>query len=729
MKRLTAALLFGLLTLLTTDAVRSAAPKPPPPALSESMTAKDFTLRAISGHTLSLSRLRGRPALVVFFSLDDNLAAPILQEVQQLPAKFPELKLAVWAVERSNALDRKPIRVTEFAQAVRLALPVLVTGELPARDYSINSTLVLLDPQQRIDHVAQRLRPESLWAITKRLSVWAGESPMMTDWRPTLRTSHEQAFENRRPLPEVVNILRTLIPPKKVTVSADLTSIEDQFHGTALATVDEANKAWQSVLPEVTFERAATAGQANVRLRFVVQALDPTDETGLRTLCAYCRTLDDGTRTLALIPLGHGADGRRHDLPNLKHLVAAAIGYAMGLGLRADKTSVMHNNLHEPPVAGVLEPSMVDLANLRNVRGFMHFEIARLLFRIQRDAEAEKELALIPAETLFASSADELRKQAAGQQASMARLAVESGFVGHWWILGPLPGREAILKEDVIPTNAVPDFDKTFGFKGEPYRWRYFSLEGMNYTLDLQRLIGPKDDCAAYLYAEVASEVPRAVWFKLGSDDEIVVWVNGQKVHEKLSGRGVTIDEDQAPVQLQRGINSVMMRITNGGGGWGGCLRITDSAGIPLALPQRRPEVATVPAKAGQVTNGLIAHYALDETSGNEVKASAGPMGSLKGQSQRKPGKFAGAMQFEGAGFVDLGPSIAFDRTTPFSVSAWLYPTSDQGMTLIGRMDESNGHRGWDLQWVNGQFVVHLINKWEENALRVNTQRQFDLFD
>ncbi|MBX9627436.1 MAG: DUF1553 domain-containing protein [Gemmataceae bacterium] len=61
-----------------------------------------------------------------------------------------------------------------------------------------------------------------------------------------------------------------------------------------------------------------------------------------------------------------------------------------------------------------------------------------------------------------------------------------------------------------------------------------------------------------------------------------------------------------------------------------------------------------------------------------------------------------------------------FDRDRPFAVSAWVQLTK-RGTTgsIVARMDEGNGHRGWDLWLQNDRVGSHLIHTWNEDALKV----------
>ncbi|MCA9419205.1 MAG: hypothetical protein KC917_23220, partial [Candidatus Omnitrophica bacterium] len=88
------------------------------------------------------------------------------------------------------------------------------------------------------------------------------------------------------------------------------------------------------------------------------------------------------------------------------------------------------------------------------------------------------------------------------------------------------------------------------------------------------------------IYATSTFEVPEETeaTLRIGSDDWVKVWLNGEPVHEFASFRGVTLDQDQIPVTLKKGTNSILLRINQGVLGYGFVVRLTDRAGEPIQV-------------------------------------------------------------------------------------------------------------------------------------------------
>ncbi len=64
-----------------------------------------------------------------------------------------------------------------------------------------------------------------------------------------------------------------------------------------------------------------------------------------------------------------------------------------------------------------------------------------------------------------------------------------------------------------------------------------------------------------------------------------------------------------------------------------------------------------------------------------------------------------------------------FDSQQPFSISVWLrIAGGNNSGAILGKMDEGQDYRGWDLWLEGGRVGTHIIHKWQENALKAVTQ-------
>jgi HEAT repeat protein len=85
--------------------------------------------------------------------------------------------------------------------------------------------------------------------------------------------------------------------------------------------------------------------------------------------------------------------------------------------------------------------------------------------------------------------------------------------------------------------------------------------------MNLER-VAKQDNCCAYLRTQITSDEEQDVILSFGSDDGIKAWVNGKVVHANNATRGLTPDQDKVPVKLNKGVNALVVKVTNGGGQW-----------------------------------------------------------------------------------------------------------------------------------------------------------------
>jgi len=65
----------------------------------------------------------------------------------------------------------------------------------------------------------------------------------------------------------------------------------------------------------------------------------------------------------------------------------------------------------------------------------------------------------------------------------------------------------------------------------------------------------------------------------LGSDDGVKVILNGKQILRRLLDRGAVPDQDTVSLDLQKGLNTLLLKVENYLGGYGFYARIKDPAG------------------------------------------------------------------------------------------------------------------------------------------------------
>jgi len=94
-------------------------------------------------------------------------------------------------------------------------------------------------------------------------------------------------------------------------------------------------------------------------------------------------------------------------------------------------------------------------------------------------------------------------------------------------------------------------------------------------VIDLEKYFGTVH-CVAYLKTNVWIEESQKLLFELESDDGFKLWVNSELVHQKNIMRGHNQGEDIIEVNIVAGWNTILIKVTQGTGGWGASLVLTD---------------------------------------------------------------------------------------------------------------------------------------------------------
>jgi HEAT repeat protein len=166
--------------------------------------------------------------------------------------------------------------------------------------------------------------------------------------------------------------------------------------------------------------------------------------------------------------------------------------------------------------------------------------------------------------------------------------AHEKGFITVWWLAGPFPNPDNLAFEKAYFPEMKVDLLKGGKVEDREYDWnRHFSLEDQA-VVDLREAVSERGNAAVYAYNEISVDQEKDAVMNIGSDDGIVVWVNGEKVHATPGPRGLTVDQDKVNIHLKEGANTILAKILDQGGHWEFTIRLTTADGEPLDFTQKR---------------------------------------------------------------------------------------------------------------------------------------------
>lgn len=202
-----------------------------------------------------------------------------------------------------------------------------------------------------------------------------------------------------------------------------------------------------------------------------------------------------------------------------------------------------------------------------------------------RTEEADRAVALAASR---ARTADEIALLLSAAQ-GIPDLATRLGFVTRWQLVGPFPWKESDGFAVARIGEPAVDPKARYATDGGERAWKPVEAGGPSGLVDMSTHLGAASDCIGYGLARIVVPAATDAVIRAGSDDGIKIWLNGNAVHENNVNRGTAVDQDQVPVKLKAGENVVLVAITQGGGGWNFCLRLTNPDGAPLEFQNPSP--------------------------------------------------------------------------------------------------------------------------------------------
>ena len=157
------------------------------------------------------------------------------------------------------------------------------------------------------------------------------------------------------------------------------------------------------------------------------------------------------------------------------------------------------------------------------------------------------------------------------------------GIVPAWYVAAPFVAGEEKRLDAVFPPERGVDLNAAYEGKSGPVRWiRRLSFGG---CVGLGELFGPHSytaGCTAYATCEVTSPREQEVQMRIGSDDDMAVWLNGKQAVWRVYAGGLRRDAEVHPAMLPEGRSRILVKVYNRAGMWGFFVRFTDRDGKPL---------------------------------------------------------------------------------------------------------------------------------------------------
>ena len=146
-------------------------------------------------------------------------------------------------------------------------------------------------------------------------------------------------------------------------------------------------------------------------------------------------------------------------------------------------------------------------------------------------------------------------------------------FDGPWYFIGPFDNVDGVGFRRAYPPEREINLKKQYPGKNGPVRWHKYDQFRLGKINHFTSLFDDKEYGCVYVYTEIMAKEPTAMTLSMGSDDSIVVWINGQEVHRNEVHRAAAPDQDQVRVSFQAGRNRLLIKVCNDDGLWSLYLR------------------------------------------------------------------------------------------------------------------------------------------------------------
>jgi len=156
------------------------------------------------------------------------------------------------------------------------------------------------------------------------------------------------------------------------------------------------------------------------------------------------------------------------------------------------------------------------------------------------------------------------------------------GLITDWLVIGPFDNEGKSGFDAVYPPETEINLDATYDGKERAVRWRRYPDGLGSAFVELGAIFRPRIQSAAYALALIYSPVEQEAALRVGTDNAGKIWLDDALAFADEGYHPAMFDQAAAGVVLREGWNKLLVKDTQGEGGWLFCLRITAPDGSPL---------------------------------------------------------------------------------------------------------------------------------------------------
>jgi hypothetical protein len=157
-------------------------------------------------------------------------------------------------------------------------------------------------------------------------------------------------------------------------------------------------------------------------------------------------------------------------------------------------------------------------------------------------------------------------------------ITADAGLLRDWKICGPFENADGSAIRTALGPEQTIDLAASYpGKNNKPATWKEVKLEDPSGVLDFEAHFGKLDRVTGYAYTTVTSDRAQVVYLRLSGDDMFELFVNGDKVLQRLVEQPFDYDKDIVPINLAAGENRILVKVHDNYGPWRLRARLTES--------------------------------------------------------------------------------------------------------------------------------------------------------
>jgi len=168
------------------------------------------------------------------------------------------------------------------------------------------------------------------------------------------------------------------------------------------------------------------------------------------------------------------------------------------------------------------------------------------------------------------------------------------GFITRWKVIGPFDNTGEKGFDVVYPPEE--SIDLAAEYEGKPLegktrivKWTDYETQDEGGIVDMNAAVGKANGVVAYAMAEFNSPSERPAELRLGRDNALKVWLNGELIYEqRVYHSGADMDQFIGRGKLRKGKNVILVKVLQNeqkedwAQTWGFQLRVCDATGVAI---------------------------------------------------------------------------------------------------------------------------------------------------